>query len=116
MKKREKKFAGFMMQILENKYGGYLMKYVEMTIEEAMKRCNKNAKVLVAIQNLEEDDDIDVVFVPKRKETYGEIFEDVKTVASICDDFINQLRLFTERQDIYNVKPRGLQKTVLLKE
>ena len=116
MNGREKKFAGFMKQILGNKYGGCLMKYVEMTIEEAMKKCNKNAKVLVAIQNLEEDDDIDVVFVPKRKEAYGEIFEDVKTVASICDDFINQLRLFTERQDIYNVKPRGLQKTVLLKD
>lgn len=96
--------------------GGYVMKYVEMTIEEAMKRCTKNTKVLVAVQNLEEDDDIDVVFIPKRRENYGEIFEDVKTVASICDDFINQLRLFTEKQDIYNVKPRGLQKTVLLKE
>lgn len=96
--------------------GGYAMQYVEMTIEEAMKRCNKNTKVLVAIQNLEENDDIDVVFIPKRKENYGEIFEDVKTVASICDDFINQLRLFTEKQDIYNIKPKGLQKTVLLKE
>lgn len=92
------------------------MQYVEMTIEEAMKRCNKNTKVLVAIQNLEENDDIDVVFIPKRRENYGEIFEDVKTVASICDDFINQLRLFTEKQDIYNIKPKGLQKTVLLKE
>lgn len=65
---------------------------------------------------LEENDDIEVVLIPKRKENYGEIFEDVKTVASICDDFINQLRLFTEKQDIYNIKPIGLQKTVLLKE
>ncbi len=113
MKEREKKFAGFMMQTLENKYcGGYRMRYVEMTIEEAMKMCNKNAKVLVAIQNLEEDDDVDIVFVPKRKENYGEIFENVKTVASIYDDFMNQLRLFTERQDIYNIRARGLQKTV----
>ena len=30
------------------------MRYVEMTIEEAMKRCNKNKKVLVAIQDLED--------------------------------------------------------------
>lgn len=116
MKKREKKFVEYMMQTLENKYcGGYNMKYVEVTIEEALKRCNKNTKVLVAIQNLEEDD-IDIVFALRQKETYGEIFEDVKTVASICDDFMNQLRLFTEKQDIYNVKPRGLQKTVLLKQ
>ena len=38
------------------------MKYVEVSIEEAMKRCKKNAKVLVAVQDLE-DDNIDVIFV-----------------------------------------------------
>lgn len=91
------------------------MQYVEMTIEEAMKKCNKNTKILVAIQNLE-DDDVNTLFVLKRREEYGKLFEDVKTVASICDDFIKQLRLFTERQDIYNIRPIGLQKTVLLKE
>ena len=32
------------------------MKYVEVSIEEAMKRCKKNAKVLVAQQDLENDD------------------------------------------------------------
>ena len=32
------------------------MKYVEVSIEEAMKRCKKNAKVLVAEQDLENDD------------------------------------------------------------
>ena len=42
------------------------MRYVEMTIEEAMKRCNKNKKVLVAIQDLE-DDNVDTVFVQKEK-------------------------------------------------
>lgn len=91
------------------------MKYVEMTIEDAIKRCNKNTKVLVAVQNLE-DDNIDVLFVQKCRDEYGKLFEDVKTVASICDDFIKQLRLFTENQDIYNIRPIGLQKTVMLKE
>ena len=37
------------------------MKYVEMTIEEAIKRCNKNDKVLVAVQDLE-DDNCDIIF------------------------------------------------------
>ena len=92
------------------------MNYIEMTIEEAMKRCNKNAKVLVAIQNLEEDDNIDTVFILKRRSEYREMFDDVKTVASICDDFVKQLRLFTEKQDIYNIKPFGKEKTVLLRE
>lgn len=89
------------------------MRYVEMTIEDAVKHCNKNKKVLVAIQDLE-DDNADIVFVPKRKNEYAKIFEDVKTVASLCDDFVKQLRLFTEKQDIKNIQPYGVQKTVLL--
>lgn len=91
------------------------MQYIEMTIEEAMKCCNKNKKVLVAVQDLE-DENVDVVFVTKRKNEYKSIFDDVKTVASICDDFVKQLRLFTEKQNISNIEPYGLQKIILLKE
>lgn len=91
------------------------MKYVEMTIEDAMKCCNKNKKVLVAIQDLK-DSNIDIIFVSRKREEYNKMFEDVKTVASLCDDFVKQLRLFTEEQDIMNVKPVGLQKTVVLEE
>ena len=91
------------------------MKYVEMTIEEAMKRCNKNKRVLVAVQDLE-DDNTDVIFVRKERSEYRTIFEDVHTVASICDDFVKQLRLFTEKQNIPNIEPHGYQKTILLKE
>ena len=91
------------------------MKYVEMTIEEAMKRCNKNKRVLVAVQDLE-DDNTDVIFVRKERSEYRTIFEDVQTVASICDDFVKQLRLFTEKQNIPNIEPHGYQKTILLKE
>ena len=91
------------------------MRYVEMTIEEAMKRCNKNKKVLVAVQDLE-DDNIDTVFVQKGRSEYQSMFEDVKTVASACDDFVKQLRLFTEKQNIYIIEPIGIQKIILLKE
>ena len=91
------------------------MKYVEMTIEEAMKRCNKNKRVLVAVQDLE-DDNTDIIFVRKERSEYHTIFEDVQTVASICDDFVKQLRLFTEKQNIPNIEPHGYQKTILLKE
>ena len=89
--------------------------YAEMTVEEAMKKCGKNAKVLVAIQNLEEEN-TDVIFVNKKREEYNELFEDIKTVASLYDDFIKQLNLFTEKQDIYNIKPKGMQKIILIKE
>lgn len=91
------------------------MRYIEMTVEEAMRKCNKNTKVLVAVQNLEEDD-IDVIFIPKRREEYGKVFEDIKTAASFNDDFVEQLKLFTEIQDIYNIRQKGFQKTVLLRE
>ncbi|MDE7425393.1 MAG: hypothetical protein K2N51_17175 [Lachnospiraceae bacterium] len=90
------------------------MQYVEMTVKEAKKRCKKNAKVLVAIQDLE-DKNVDVVFTLKKRGDYDELFEDVKTVASLCDEFVKQLNLFTEKQDIMNIRPYGIRKTVLLK-
>ena len=100
---------------MENNIEVIIMRYVEMTIEEAMRRCNKNKKVLVAIQDLE-DDNVDTVFVQKERSEYQLMFEDVKTVASACDDFVKQLRLFTEKQNIFNIEPRGRQKIILLKE
>ena len=50
------------------------MQYVEMTVEEAKKRCKKNAKVLVAVQDLE-DDNVDVIFVPKRRGEYEKLLD-----------------------------------------
>ena len=94
---------------------GRTMQYIEMTIEEAFKRCDKNNKVLVAIQDLEKED-CDIVFVKKERNEYQTLFDDVKTVASLCNDFAKQLRLFTEKQNIYNIEPRGVQKIILLKE
>lgn len=91
------------------------MQYVEMSVEEAMKKCKKNAKILVAIQDLT-DDSTDTVFIQKRGSDYKDVFEDVKTVASLCDDFISQLKLFTEKQDIRDIRPYGIQRTVLLRE
>lgn len=105
----------FMLPILENSKGGRVMQYVEMSIEEAMKKCKKNTKILVAIQDLT-DDTIDTVFIQKRGSDYRDVFEDVKTVASLCDDFISQLKLFTEKQDIRDIRPYGIQRTVLLRE
>lgn len=90
------------------------MKLVEMTVEEAMKVCGKQAKVLVAVQDLEEENP-NVQFVQKRKEEYGQLFSDVETVASICDDFVKQLRCFSHKQDIKNIRPVGIQKIVLLR-
>ena len=38
------------------------MKLVEMTVEDALKICGKQAKVLVAIQDMEQQNDDDIIF------------------------------------------------------
>lgn len=90
------------------------MKYVEVSIEEAMKRCKRNAKVLVAEQDLEQED-CNVIFVKKEKKDYEKLFADIKTAATLSDELMEQLRLFTEHQDVFNVRPVGIQKIVLMK-
>lgn len=91
------------------------MQYIEMTVEEAIKKCKKNAKILVATQDLA-DRDTEIIFVQKRGSDYKDVFEDVKTVASLSDDLVKQLNLFTEKQDIMNIRPYGIQRIVILRE
>lgn len=90
------------------------MNYVEISIEEAMKRCKKNAKVLVAEQDLEKED-CNVLFVKKEKKDYDKLFADVQTAVSLSDELMEQLRLFTEHQEVSNIRPAGVQKIVLIK-
>ena len=59
------------------------MRYAEMTVEDAMKICNKNDKVLVAIQDLE-DDDCDILFVKKKREEYDSLFKKEEMNISQC--------------------------------
>ena len=87
---------------------------VEMTVEEAMKICGRNAKVLVAVRDLEKEEQ-EVLFEQKRKEEYEKLFDDVKTVASSMNDLVKRLECFTEKQDIRNIRPIGFQKIVLVK-
>lgn len=92
------------------------MEYVEMTTDEAIEvlKKSKGKKVLVAIQNLEKDET--AMFCPRLKADCISLFENVKTTISVCDDFMQQLRLFTEYQrDIMNIESHGLQKTILIR-
>ena len=84
-----------------------------MTVDEAKILLGGRAKVLVAIQNLEDENDTDVQFTTRKREEYDKLFADVETVASICDDFVKQLRCFTAKQDVRNIRPVGVQKIVL---
>lgn len=93
------------------------MRCVEMTTDEAIEvlKKSKGKKVLVAVQDLKTDEE--ALFYPRLKMDCVNMIEEAKTISSACDDFVKQLRLFTEKQlDLMNIRPEGLQKTILLKE
>lgn len=91
------------------------MNYVEMTTEEAIEllKKSKGKKVLVAIKDLENDDD--AVFYQKFKSDCESMIKEAQTVASACDDFVKQLDLFTAKQkNLFELTPHGCKKTILL--
>ena len=92
-----------------------MMMLIEMTVEDALKLCGKQGRVLVAVQDMEQQGNDDIIFETKKREEYQKIFEDVETVASQMDDIVNQLRCYTFKQNIMDIKPIGVQKIVLLK-
>jgi len=91
------------------------MDYMEMTIEEASKLCKGNTTILVATKYLE-DAGVKCVFTKRMGIECDELFDDAQTVIKSFDDFVKQLNVFTEKQDIYNIIPHGVQRTILLKE
>lgn len=85
------------------------MEYVIMSLEEAKKVARKDAIVLVAKQDLGKSD-CNIGF---KKKTFGEchcILEEAATIAKLCDDFSEQLKVFSDLQ--VNV-PKGNLHTIL---
>lgn len=90
------------------------MRYVLMDIDEAVKYC-KGKKVLVAEQDLGKNEVVD--FERKTFQECISIIERSETIAKICDDFLNQLKVFTEKQeDIMNIRPVGKMSTILVRD
>lgn len=91
------------------------MGYIMMTVEEAKKYAKKDAIVLVSTQDLASQD-CNVEFVKKRFWECSDIIGSAKTVANICDEFANQLRVFSEIQkDPINYEPVGYLNTILFR-
>lgn len=90
------------------------MKFVEMTIEEALKYCkgNKNEKVLVAVYDLEDKNGM-ATFQKKCKDDCENIIKQAATIAQECDDFIDSLRCFSVKQDLKAIRPTGHVATIL---
>lgn len=87
------------------------MEYVIMTLDEARKVAKKDAIVLVSKQDLE-DPDCNVGFSKKRFYECDNILEEAAMIAKVCDDFSNQLKVFSEMQkDV----PKGYLHTILYK-
>lgn len=93
------------------------MKVIELTSEEAIQvlQKSKGKKVLVAIQDLEAEEEISA-FLPIMKNDCEGMIRDAETLISATNDFVKQLRLFTEKQsDLQNIRAVGYQKIILLK-
>lgn len=92
------------------------MKYVMVSIEEAKKIAKKDAVVLISVDDLETND-CNIEF---KRQSFGEcekIIRDAETIAKVCDDFVNQLRVFSKKQiDVINYLPHGKLVTILLRE
>ena len=86
------------------------MTYVEMSIEDALKysRKGKHQMVLVAIGDLENETET-ISFVKKSKPEA----EQAETIALAADELMDMLKCYTEKQDIYHIKPVGKMSTIL---
>lgn len=91
-----------------------MVKYVEMTLEDAIKYCNGKKKVLVAVKDLENGDDLVQNFYKKTEKECKEMIMESQTIVNFYDDFMDQMRLFSVKQpDIFNIVPKGMMKTIL---
>ncbi len=91
------------------------MEYVIMSLEEAKKVAKKDAIVLVSKQDLEKPD-CNIGFKKRKFCECHSILEEAATIAKVCDDFANQLRVFSESQkNALNYEPIGKLSTILIK-
>lgn len=91
------------------------MEFKVMTTEKAIEELQKSKGkvVMVAIKNLEEDEDVN--FSPTLKKDCETLINKAETIISACDDFMRQMRLFSTKQDLRHIDLHGTQGTILLK-
>lgn len=60
-------------------------------MEEEKEYCSRRTNVLIFVQYLEkENEDSDIMFAPKYREEDYNIFQDIKTVTALNDDFMRE--------------------------
>lgn len=94
------------------------MAYMEITADKAVEflKKSKGEIVLVAVYDFGKNDV--ALFRPKFKSVCLSMIEEAETIGAICSDadFVRQLNLFSEKQDIHNIKNFGIQRVILLNE
>lgn len=94
------------------------MEYIEMSIEDALKifKGNKSKTVLVAVKDLENDDD---TLQPLKKiglSKCRKIIKSSKTIAGSEDDLLKHLLLYSRKQNIQSIKPIGTMTRIIYKK
>lgn len=90
-------------------------KYIAMSVEQAIKITNKNAIVLVAINDLENMMDING-FSKKTFIECEQMIKEAETIISICDNFIKSLKCYTVQQkDFPELHLKGKEGIILLR-
>lgn len=94
------------------------MKYIEMSIEDALKifKGDKSQTVLVAVKDLENEGDtlqpLKKIGVPKCRK----IIKSSKTIVGSEDDLLKYLLLYSRKQNIQSIKPIGTMTRIVYKE
>ena len=92
------------------------MNYVLMSVEDAKKLAKKDAIVLVAVNDLE-DPMVVSSFTKKKFLECESMIKEAETVISVCDDFIKQLRCYTERQENFpDLRLKGKEGVILFRQ
>ena len=96
--------------------GGVVMKFIEVTIEQALalNKGDKNSKVLVAVNDLEKNEV--AAFVKKTRNECERIIKDAETLIQNCDEFMEYLMCYSERQNLKSIQPVGTLSTILVRK
>lgn len=94
------------------------MKYIEMSIEDALKifKGDKSKTVLVAVKDLENDDDTLQPFERMEISKCRKVIRSSKTIIGMDDELLKHLLLYSKKQNIQAIRPIGTMTRIVYKE
>ena len=86
-----------------------------MTNEDAMAYLQSHRDVVVMFAEDDLENQTPVMFIKRAKDECYPIVEKAASIATVLDDFIAQVNLYTEKQDLPSVKPQGRREIIMLR-